>query len=213
MPSGAHSFPTRRSSDLLATGLEPDRLYTFAALPDSNASGQGEETVWRFQTQRQLPLLANVTVDLWLPDVNKTSRALGHPREGFIVLKFPWADAGWSGTLQRFTARLSRGWSAVPQKEFMLPLEFPSADEQRQRGYGHADVKVWKETVKALDMSKEIPPELSRYLGVKGTLGLFRMDPAVKQREVFRCAARKETLGYQPVVDFQDAVGFPCAEL
>lgn len=193
-------------SNVLPTGLEHDRLYTLAALPDATTPGQKEDEVWRFQTQRQLPLLANVAIDLWLPDVNKQSRALGRPKEGFIVVKFPWADAGYRGYLQRATAKLSRGWSAIPRKEFMLPLDFPTAEEQSRSGYGRANVKVWKEVVKALDMSKEIPPELPRYLGVKGKLGLFRMDPAVKQREVFRCALRKETLGYQPVVDFQDAV-------
>lgn len=197
-------------SKVLPTGLEHDRLYTFAALSDS--PGEDDDNVWRFQTQRQLPLLANVTVDIWVPDVNKTSRALGRPKEGFLVLKFPWTDDGWGRTLQRFTAKLSRGWSAIPQKEFILPLEFPSAEEQNRQGYGYADVKVWKEVVKALDMSKEIPPELARYLGVKGKLGLFRMDPAVKQREVYRCAARKETLGYQPIVDFQDAVSLRLVE-
>jgi hypothetical protein len=138
--------------------------------------------------------------------VNKTSRALGRPKEGFVVLKFPWADKGWRGPLQRFTARLSRGWNAVPQKEIMLPIEYPSPEEQERLGYTVEEVKVWRETVKALNMGKEIPPELGLYLGVKGKLGLFRMDPELKQREVFRCAPRKETLGYQPIVGFQDAV-------
>ncbi|KAH8173027.1 MOSC domain-containing protein [Sarocladium implicatum] len=193
-------------SNVLPTGLEHDRLFTFAMLGGTTpANGQQPDNVWKFQTQRQLPLLANVTTDIWLPDINKESRALGRPKEGFLVVKFPWTDAGWRSVSQRFVAKLSRGWSAVPKKEFILPLEFPSSEEQKQQGYEFGEVKVWKETVSALNMSKEIPPELSQYLGAKGKLGLFRMDPEVRQREVFRCAMTKDALGYQPIVDFQDA--------
>lgn len=188
-------------SKVLATGLEYDRLYTFALLRDATA----EPPLWEFQTLRQLPLLANVKVDLWLPDPSKTSRQLGVVEESFLVLRFPWRDAGLRGLLQLVAAKLGRGLKGVPEREFMLPVDFPSKEEIEREGYGYANVKIWKDVASALNLTKELPPELGRYLGVKRPLGIFRMDPN-QQREVFRCAPEKDTLGYQPVIDFHDAV-------
>lgn len=191
-------------SKVLPTGLEYDRLFTLAGWP-TKAPEAGQDRVWQFRTQRQLPLLANVKVEIWLPDESKKSRALGRPRESFVVVKFPWRIPGWKGILQDIVALLSHGIGATPQKEFILPLEFPSQAERDSRGYTYDKVKIWKETITALDMSVELPPELAQYLGAKEKLALFRMDPE-RQREVFRCAPTKETLGYQPIVDFHDAV-------
>lgn len=194
-------------SKVLPTGLEYDRLYTFAQLKDQTVGTTGQP-LWEFVTQRQLPLLANVKVDLWLPDAHKTSRQLGKLDEAFLVLRFPWADGGLRGWVQWVAAKLSRSVKGVPEKEIMLPINFPSAAEIARSGYEYADVKIWKEITSALNVDRELPPELSRYLGAKHRLGLFRMDPA-KQREVFRCAPRKEDVGFQPIVDFHDAVGRP----
>lgn len=194
-------------SKVLPTGLEYDRLYTFAQLKDQLEATTTEpaKPLWEFVTQRQLPLLANVKVDLWLPDAQKTSRQLGNLDEGFLVLRFPWADSGLRGWVQRVAAKLSRSVKGVPEKEVMLPINFPSKEEILKRNYEFADVKIWKEVTFALNMQSELPPELKLYLGAKHKLGLFRMDPG-KQREVFRCAPRKEDVGFQPIIDFQDAV-------
>jgi uncharacterized protein YcbX len=120
------------------------------------------------------------------------------------VVRFPWTDAGFKGTMQRVIAKLNRGWRAVPEIEILLPVEFPSQAEIAARGYGYADVKIWNEVTSALNMGKEVPKELALYLGAKHELGLFRMDPE-KRREVFRCAPLKEDVGHQPIVDFHDA--------
>lgn len=201
-------------SKVLPTGLEYDRLYTFA-LPrepslQTEKPGPGEtnaDVLWEIQTLRQLPLLANVKVDLWLPDATKTSRQLGKVEDAFLVLRFPWKDGGLPGLLQWVTAKLSRGLKGVPEKEFMLPLDFPSPGEINRRGYEYANVKVWKDVTCALNLKSELPRELTQYLGVKRPLGIFRMDPA-KQRKVFRCAPPKDLVGYQPVIDFHDAVSY-----
>ncbi|KAM5378733.1 hypothetical protein ACJZ2D_004369 [Fusarium nematophilum] len=190
-------------SRVLPTGLEHDRLYTFAHLKPK-LQGAAAAPAWEFLTLRQLPLLANVKVSLWVPDPAKVSRQLGQVDGAFLVVKFPWTDAGLRGLLQRISAKMSHGLHAAPEKEFMLPISFPSAEEIKARGYTFADVKIWKETTTALNMGNELPPELARYLGAKHQLAIFRMDPS-RQREVFRCAQTEETLGYQPVVDFHDA--------
>ncbi|KAM4056850.1 MOSC domain-containing protein [Hirsutella rhossiliensis] len=191
---------------VLPTGLENDRLFAFAQLkPRPLAAETDHEPTWEVLTLRQAPLLANVKVDIWLPDPSKTSRQLGKMEEAFLVLRFPGAaGSGPRRLVQLLAAKLSRGLSAVPEMELMLPLDFPSSDDITARGYKYEAVKIWKDTPCALNMERELPPELARYLGLKHPLGLFRMDPA-NQRQVFRCAPHKDALGYQPVIDFHDA--------
>lgn len=197
-------------SKVLPSGFEHDRLYTFAqpkppkaAAPPGTQAGQSH--AWEFLTLRQLPLLANVKVDVWLPDASKKSRQLGPPdATRFLLVRFPWQAPGWRGAVQLLAAKLSRGLGAVPEKQFLLPLDFPSREEIEARGYEFADVKVWMDVTRALNMSRDLPPELATYLGARHKLAIFRSDPS-NRRRVFRCAPRRETLGYQPVVDFQDA--------
>lgn len=199
-------------SRVLSSGLEFDRLYTFAQLrapAGAGAATSGDlqaKPVWQFLTLRQLPLLANVKVDLWTPDPTKTSRLLGKVDEAFLVVRFPWMDRGLRGLAQWVSAKLSRGLQAEPEKEFMLPVSFPSDQDIKACGYTFANVKIWNDVTFALNVETELPPELAQYLGVQHRLGLFRMDPS-KRREVFRNAQRKSELGYQPVVDFHD--GYP----
>ncbi|KAF4513487.1 hypothetical protein G6O67_000753 [Ophiocordyceps sinensis] len=188
---------------VLPTGLEHDRLFAFAQLKPKSLADQ--EPAWEVLTLRQAPLLAKVKVDVWLPDPSKSSRQLGRVDEGFLVLRFPRASTSGPRRLVRLlAAKLSRGLRAVPETDLLLPLDFPSSDDITDRGYEYEPVKIWKDTPCALNMERELPPELARYLGVKNRLGLFRMDPA-NRRQVFRCAPREDALGYQPVIDFHDA--------
>lgn len=197
---------------IIPKGFELDRLFTFAKLkpktPGVAVAESAQHTpTWEILTLRQLPLLANVKVDLWLPDASKSSRLLGKVEGGFIVVRFPWRDPGVRGLMQLAAAKLSRGLSGVPEREFMLPLGFPTEAEIAAQGYYYGNIMVFKSMAYALNMEKEIPPELGLYLGAKGPVSLFRIDP-LKQREVLRCAPRKADIGYQPVVDFQDAVNY-----
>ncbi|GKT59265.1 mosc domain-containing protein [Colletotrichum tofieldiae] len=198
-------------SKLLPTGLEFDRLYTFVQLKSpfpvavDGAAGDGRDThSWEFITQRQFPQLATVKVDVFVPDATKNTVFLEKSGDAWIVLRFPWREPGWRGTMQWVAAKIRDGWRGEPEMEVLLPVEFPTEKEIEERGYTREDVKVWKEMVPALNMEKEIPGELSRYLGVSNKLALFRVDPG-KLREVYRCAPTKEEAGYQPVVGFQDA--------
>ncbi|KAI0490009.1 hypothetical protein F4859DRAFT_509587 [Xylaria cf. heliscus] len=198
-------------SRVLPQGLEFDRLFTFAQLKspfpvavDSPEAARRRHR-WEFITQRQFPRLATVKVDLWLPDEMKLRRqAMQLTREAFLIIRFPWKEEGWRGLLSVVLAKLGGGAAAGPEKEILLPVDFPSAAEIKEKGYTFEDVRIWKEDVTALNMSTELPKELMLYLGVSNKLGLFRIDPA-KLREVFRCAPVKEDAGYQPVTGFQDA--------
>ncbi|KAK4176696.1 hypothetical protein QBC36DRAFT_328673 [Triangularia setosa] len=203
------------SSKVLTYGLEFDRLYTFAQLkspfPLSTNSSTGEKPQkesWEFITQRQFPLLATVTVELFVPDPVK---ARGKPlysdaniTDYFLLISFPWQEPGLRGVVSWVAAKLARGRSAVPEKQLVLPVNFPSQGEIESRGYEREEVKIWKDVVSALNMEKDLPRELALYLGVSNRLGVFRVDPG-RLREVHRCAPGREEAGYQPVTGFQDA--------
>ncbi|KAL2023024.1 hypothetical protein VTK56DRAFT_3934 [Thermocarpiscus australiensis] len=198
-------------SKVLPTGLEYDRLYTFAQLKSPFPVGlhasddEKQAHKWEFITQRQFPLLATVKVDLYVPDIIK---ARGKPSRGvsdaFLLLRFPSQRSGLAGALAWAAAKIARGWRARPEEELVLPVAFPSPEEMEARGYAYEQVTIWKDTVTALNMEADLPPELRRYLGVSNRLGLFRVDPA-RLRDVFRCAPSADEAGYQPVTGFQDA--------
>ena len=224
-----HIYPVKscrgievRQAKVLPIGLEFDRIYMFAQLrsqfpaPVEAASGDAAKDAhaWQFLTQRQFPRLATVKVDLWLPDEEKLRRQglLGPggaaAEEAFIVLRFPWQDRGWRGALQSLGAKIAnRSPFAVPEREILLPASFPPTEEISANGYEFEDVRIWRDTVSALNMEKELPEELRLYLGVSNRLGLFRVNPD-QLREVYRCAPKREDIGYQPVTGFQDAVSF-----
>ncbi|KAM0261652.1 hypothetical protein ACHAQJ_002103 [Trichoderma viride] len=203
-------------SKVFPKGFEFDRLFAFAIQKPKRTEPlvvSGEEVEqpnqpkkprWETLTLRQVPLLANVKVDLWLPDASKTSRQLGRVGGRFIVIRFPWKDSGLRGMIQWISAKLSRGLSGIPEKEFMLSIDFPSPNEIKASGYQYEDTQFFAQTINALNMRNEVPSELGRYLGVTAPMTIFMIDPA-QRREVFRNAPRKEDTGYQPVVDFQDA--------
>ena len=197
-------------SKVIATGLEFDRIFTFAQLreQDGHVDGEAEQReIWHFMTQRQQPLLATLRVELWLRDVNDQLKAnhQSHCPAGLVVVKYPWGPLGPSGILRWVITKVIHGWGAPLERQFTVPLEFPTKQTIASKGYKYANVRIWKETVLALNMEHQVPLELRRYLGMSRRLGLFRMDPA-RQREVFRCAPRRQEARYQPVVDFHDAV-------
>ncbi|KAK1831376.1 putative molybdenum ion binding protein [Podospora conica] len=201
-------------SRVLPTGLEFDRLFTFAQLKSpfpvrlDTPEEEKSRHQWHFITQREYPLLATIQVDLFVPDLTKIR---GHEAqdddassEAFIVLRFPWVDRGWLGNLAWLVAKLSRGWRALPEKEVVLPVAFPDADEIEERRYSFDEVTIWRQPVTALNMESELPRELRLYLGVSNKLGIFRIDPA-RLRPIYRCAPAEAEAGYQPCVGFQDA--------
>ncbi|OAA58062.1 Molybdenum cofactor sulfurase [Niveomyces insectorum RCEF 264] len=181
------------------TGLAFDRLFAFAQLasrfparagadvaaggrpPDKDGhddNDNDDDDVWEVITQRVFPRLATLQVEL-------------APR-----------------------AKLARGWRAVPEIEVVLPIEPDEGDDGDEDNSNtkkhaaakptHGKVRIWRDTVRARNLSAEVPRALQLYLGVSNRLGVFRVDPA-HLRQIFRCAPRKDAAGYQPVTGFQDA--------
>ncbi|KAK8106069.1 hypothetical protein PG999_009428 [Apiospora kogelbergensis] len=203
-------------SKVLPYGLQHDRIYTFAQLRSpfpapvadvDGGKGKNSEEYWDFITQRQFARLATLVVELWLPDEMKLRRQGLNDRAGreaWMIIRFPWRERGLRGLLEAVAAKIAGGWRAEPQREVLLPVDFPSVDEVEERGYSYENVRIFKETVRALNVEKDLPEELRLYLGVSNKLGLFRLDPAAL-REVHECVPSEESAGYQPVTGFQDA--------
>ncbi|KAH7020563.1 MOSC domain-containing protein [Ilyonectria destructans] len=192
-------------SKVVPSGLEFDRLYTFAVLKKvtvpigSQATGK-DQYKWEFITQRQYPLLASLKVELWQPDPTKSETK----SSGYILFRFPWQGTSLRSTLLSVIAKVTGGWNKQLEKEVRLPVDFPSNEEIQMKGYTYGNCSIWKDNITALNMERELPPELSHYLGTRYKLSLFRIDPG-HLREVHRCAPTKDNAGYQPVTGFQDA--------
>lgn len=203
---------------VIPTGLEFDRLFTFAQLkspfPVSTtttavAAADQQQHTWEFITQRQFPLLATVEAELWQPDLAKMKGfrdlAAGSSQETYLLLRFPWRARGWRGAWATLGAKCTGGWRARAELEVMLPVAFPDAAEIQRKGYVRETVRVWGDRVAALNMGSELPEELGRYLGVSNKLALFRVDPEAL-RGVGSNAPAREVAGYQPVLGFADSV-------
>ncbi|KAK5138934.1 hypothetical protein LTR04_004052 [Oleoguttula sp. CCFEE 6159] len=101
---------------------------------------------------------------------------------------------------------------AEPQISFRIPFD-PPRDRMKEKGYSTTErMKIFADEPEALNMSAEIPAnilaKLKYTLGVSNTFTLFRVDNE-KRRDLFRCAPRKDEIGYQPVVGFSDAASLP----
>ncbi len=196
--------------NILATGMEYDRQFTFAQLkspfPVAADTPDKEKAAhkWEFITQRQYPLLARVRTEMWVPD-QSVEGYVPHAEDvesgGVVILSFPHQEPGWRGKLAQWGAAIK---GTVPEKHFRIPFD-PTPAQVEKAGYKYEEMTIWKDRVIALNMELEIPEELRYYLGISNKLGLFRVDNQAL-REVHRCAPKKEELGWQPVTGFQDAV-------
>ncbi|KAH0536143.1 hypothetical protein FGG08_006965 [Glutinoglossum americanum] len=193
---------------VLKTGMQYDRQFSFAQLkspfPVSKESPESEMAAhqWEFITQRQFPLLARVKTELWVPDSsskNYSAKAFEVLSGGILIITFPYAKDGWRGFLSGLGAALIGG---EPEMSFRIPLN-PPPDIATQKGYTVETMKIWKDSPVGLNMSVDLPAELKYFLGVRNPLALFRVILG-KEREIFRCAPRKEELGWQPVIGFAD---------
>ncbi|KAH8680893.1 hypothetical protein BX600DRAFT_504643 [Xylariales sp. PMI_506] len=204
---------------VLPQGLQHDRIFALAQRKQrgdddqqGGAGGYGSEgSRWTAITEPEGELAqraASLTVELWLPDEMKLRKqGLEQMHESFLIVRFPWREAGWRGVLATAVAKLARGRRAEPQREVLLPMELPGDVEMKERRYTFEDVIVQQGSattaVRALNMSTEIPEELCSYLGVTGELGLFRID-AIALREAQKGVSKKDGPKPQPVNGLQD---------
>lgn len=202
---------------IISTGMEYDRLFCFAQLkspfPVSLDTPEAEKSnhKWEFITQRRFASMALIKTELWVPDPASptySSELLEVRSGGVVVIKYP------SITRTGFVGILSNLWVAIggrgPEKVVQLPLD-PTVEQIKSNGYIIEEMKIWKDTPKCLNMGTTVGPnsklfleELQALIGCTNPLALFRIT-SEHPREVYRCAPRKETLGWQPQVTFGDA--------
>ncbi|KAK5044713.1 hypothetical protein LTR84_010487 [Exophiala bonariae] len=190
------------SADVDAAGFTWDRKFAFAELlkPQTrlDASEAEKKAKWTFRTQRTpgLEKLANVKSEIWLAPKGHNQTSTGLESAGFLVVKYPYTPSGILAPVLRIL--LSLGLLPV-ETSFRVPLN-PPQDHQ----YPIEQVTIWRDSPNWLNYGVHVPVSLSAYLGVSNPLTLFRVEPK-SYREVYRCAPRRENLGYQPVVGFADA--------
>ncbi|MCJ1456004.1 hypothetical protein MMC28_006361 [Mycoblastus sanguinarius] len=197
---------------VISTGMEYDRQFSFAQLSstfpatlDTRHEEKAKYT-WKFITQRGIAAMAMVKTEIWVPDPSSTTYSTRHPSVrsgGVLVIKYPRVDDGssiWGNAL-----RLVGGPS---ENIIYIPFN-PTLEQIKSNGYMMEDMEIWKDKPKSMIMAsteKQDPwiHELRSYLGITNHLALFRVSKE-QPREVFRCAPKKDQVGYQPIVGFQDA--------
>ncbi|KAL9600303.1 MAG: hypothetical protein Q9219_003253 [cf. Caloplaca sp. 3 TL-2023] len=186
-------------AQVVNTGLKYDRQYTFAEyrepLQKEIESTKSTSPGWHFVTQRKYGKLANIRVEVWVPDAENLDYAPGEPNvqsDGVIVVRYP--------SLDRRTVYNS----------FELPFN-PTEGQARNQRYTREKLTVWKDRPDSLLITStdrtDSPPwikDIQGYIGCSKPFALFRVATG-HNRQVFRNAPRKEELGYQSVIGFADA--------
>ncbi len=195
-------------------GMEYDRKFCFAQLTgkfparlDDSKQEKGKH-VWKFITQRSIPAMARIKTEIWVPEPSSPTYSRAHPNvesDGVLVIRFP--------SLTRNTGLLARIWNTLTlsgrDTERIVHIPFnPSQKQISAYRYTTEDMEIWKDSPASLVMASTEGPgswtqELRSYLGITNHLALFRLS--TQPREVYRCAPRRDQLGYQPTVGFQDA--------
>lgn len=217
-------------ADGVDTGLVYDRQFCFAEQITARKDTDPDSPKWEFKTMRdrRYGLLALVRPEIWVPDPTSPdySPELEEVRsQGVLVVYYPRIVKGiWSVPVKIGIAlRL-----CASERSFRLPLLPPPLDSGNGPGnqdgngqensnlyrncqYPSTRVRIWRDSPYAFDYGRHIPQSLRDFLALGGSsaagrppLSLFRADPA-HSRQVFRCAPRKSTLGYQPLTAFADA--------
>ncbi|KAL2040495.1 hypothetical protein N7G274_006938 [Stereocaulon virgatum] len=200
---------------VLGTGMEYDRQFCFAQLsskfPTSLDTPQAEkaEHKWKFLTQRLISAMATIKTEVWIPDFSSPTYSATHPNVrsgGVLVIRFPKSSNNRSPWGRLVTLLTSMGHT--PEHCVQIPFD-PTPEQITNSGYTTDSMEIWKDSPKSLTMAStengdEWIQELRFYLGITNHLALVRVSKD-DLREVYRCAPRKEELGYQSKVGFQDA--------
>ena len=219
-------------STVTGLGLQYDRQFSFAHLVNLQKDAEAPpEYGWRFLTQRQVPALATVKMEVWVPDPSSPAYSPQHPNVlsgGIIVIKWP--------------ATISYKWRHMewnPEHRVEIPSN-PTPEQVDQNQYEACSMEIWNNTPSALRISstesshgrkghdtwirdllkylrlesqRQNPPRPSKS-GNKEIPG-FSFDltkpfallriASQEPRSVFRNAPTQSEIGYQPIVGLQDA--------
>lgn len=203
-------------SKVLRTGLKYDRQFTLGQYVTSMPGLDGKvSSEWQFMTQRKFPRLAKVETEIWIPDPS----ARGYDEngewvksEGCLVIRFPFSQD------TDFTIEGLKSWGKIiaaqlagrsePMLEIRVPFN-PPQERIKSMNYKSETLRIWKDSPVALNMGCEVDRELLaklKYtLGTTNPITLFRIDTN-KFREVYKCAPKKEDVGFQTAIGMQDSV-------
>ncbi len=197
-------------------GMEYDRQFSFAQLsskfPVSANTPQEEKAkhTWKFMTQRSLSPMAMIKTEIWVPDPSSSKYSERHQNVqsgGVLIIRFPHVGSE-EGIVGKFKDILALAFGQ-PEREVHIPLN-PTQEQIAEKGYAVEDMEIWTDKPRSVIIASTEDnilwiQELRSYLGITNHLALFRVSKEYQPREVYRCAPRKEALGYQPTVGFQDA--------
>ena len=216
-------------------GMEHDRHFSFAQYTTLNYK-EPATYGWKFVTQREVPALAKVCIEMWVPDTSSSSYSSQHRNvqsSGVVVIRWPGYSRGssiWYKILKNlmFSTAMS---VQIPYK--------PTPGQAKRNRYTAQDMTIWKETTRSLllayteswsacigsdawirdlrrfleDESLYQHPNFTNKEGrtqkgfsydMSKPFALFRVG-SEQPRQVYRNAPRREDVGYQPTVGFQDA--------
>lgn len=189
-------------ADVDAAGFTWDRKFAFAELlkPQTRLGASEDENKprWTFRTLRQpgYEKLVHVKPEIWIPDPRSTKSKSSLYPEGFMIVKYPYVPSGALAFLDKVL--MSRGFVS-PESSFIVPLTPPEKHK-----YPSELITIWKDSPTWLNYKRHVPDDFAAYMDVKNPISLFRADPGC-YREVYRCAPRRDKVGYQSVVGFADA--------
>ena len=204
------------SGTVVGTGMEYDRQFCFAQLSSkfpvsaNTPQEEKEKHTWKFMTQRSLSAMATIKTEVWVPDPSLPTYSDHHPNiqsGGVLLIKFPHIQSE-EGIVGKFKDLLA-SVSGQPERVVHIPLN-PTQAQIIEKDYVVDSMEIWKDKPRSLMIAsteKDVPwiQELRSYLGITNHMALFRVSKNDEPREVYRCAPRKEELGYQSTVGFQDA--------
>ena len=202
---------------VVTTGMEYDRLFCFAQLKSpfpvslNTPSSEKSNHQWEFITQRRFASMTLIKTEVWVPDPASPTYSSSYPEVqsgGVLVIRYPSiADTGFWATLSNLWVTIG---GSASEKIAHIPL-CPTAEQSKENGFVMEEMKIWKDTPTCLNLGTTIAPnsklfleELQLLIGCTNPLALFRIIPE-HTREVYRCAPRKEELGWQPTAAFGDA--------
>jgi len=126
------------ASEVLNTGLKYDRMFTFAQLHSKQAPADAArepsadwEHEWRFITAREVPRLAILKTELWVPDLRTQApkQSSGHTRH--VSDDTPGGDRGRSRSRKGTVILESAGIDAQRRRKLSIPF---IAEDWRSNG-------------------------------------------------------------------------------
>ena len=130
-------------------GMRHDRQLSFAHFTNrAKKTNDPPDYGWSFLTQRQIPALATVRTEVWLPDPCSPDYSTTHPNVlsgGVVVMR--WPHLRWT---------LHGRELAESEHAVQLPLD-PTPEQIKANGYEAHDMAIWRNEPTSWLLAKTIP--------------------------------------------------------